>query len=221
MFNFFAGFLFNVLFDRRLGSRTSAINAHANRIAYFSGRKRIIRAKNGTHGNGMSLLVQLDSFYGNYFHRLRHGVWTIILFISILWLCLKTRRVFQQCDAISDKFAISSELVILPERLCWAWTATRNQKLRKFNGINFQIARKTPHVVFCILLVGDVATNPGPFVPPTKTMDVSPDHGKFSGHQTKSLDILYLNSRSLNAFVPPNVNFCIKSMLDVRYYLYL
>ncbi|CAB4026721.1 Hypothetical predicted protein, partial [Paramuricea clavata] len=53
------------------------------------------------------------------------------------------------------------------------------------------ISRKTSHVVLLILLAGDVATNPGPssFHPPTKNLG-------------QGLNALYLNSRSLKAFVP-------------------
>ena len=42
-------------------------------------------------------------------------------------------------------------------------------------------------------------------------MDLSPNHGTFSGHQTKSLDILYQNVRSLKAFVSLNLNFASKA----------
>jgi hypothetical protein len=64
---------------------------------------------------------------------------------------------------------INPELAILPENLCYVWTATRDCKQRKFNytpnyryGLNLQINRKTIHVFLLILLAGDVATNPGP-----------------------------------------------------------
>jgi hypothetical protein len=75
--------------------------------------------------------------------------------------------------------------------------ATRDIKLRKFNypinyryGLHFQIFRKTSHVVLLILLAGDVAINPGPsFHPPTKNLG-------------QGLNALYLNARSLKAFVP-------------------
>ena len=40
---------------------------------HLNDRKSIIRVKNGTHGNEMSLLVQLNSFHGNSFHQLRES----------------------------------------------------------------------------------------------------------------------------------------------------
>ena len=83
-------------------------------------------------------------------------------------------------------------------------------KLRKFNyplnyryGINLQIARKTPHLVFLTLLAGDVATNPGPL---TKSTEMNPAQGHSFRRQTDALNVLYLNARSLKAFVPSNTD---------------
>ena len=96
------------------------------------------------------------------------------------------------------------------EGKCWLWTATRDLKLRKFNyplnyhyGTNLQIARKTPRLVFLILLAGDVATNPGPL---TKSTEMNPARGHSFRRQTDALNALYLNARSLKAYVPSNTD---------------
>ena len=87
--------------------------------------------------------------------------------VCTIWLCLKPAYAFQRDDTVNC--TINSSLTVFPERICWIWTTTRDSILRKFNytqnyryGIHLQITRKTPHIVFCILLAGDVATNPGP-----------------------------------------------------------
>ena len=63
---------------------------------------------------------------------------------------------------------ISSELAVLPEKMCFIWTSMRDRNLRKFNlpdkhryGLEFQISRNCFHVVL-LILAGDIATNPGP-----------------------------------------------------------
>ncbi len=55
------------------------------------------------------------------------------------------------------------------------------------------ITRKTPHIVFCILLAGDVATNSGP--------DPASNAGFSNRRHINGLNALYLNARSLKAFV--------------------
>ena len=79
--------------------------------------------------------------------------------------------------------------------MCFIWTAIRDAKLRKSNlsekhryGLEFQISRNPAHLVLCILLAGDVATNPGPTSDP---------------QTTDGFKILYLNARSLKAFDHP------------------
>lgn len=64
---------------------------------------------------------------------------------------------------------VSAEITVLPEKLCFVWTATRDVVLRKFNlpkfhryGLDFQINRNNASTLICILLCGDVETNPGP-----------------------------------------------------------
>ena len=106
-------------------------------------------------------------------------------------MCSKLKR----SDAINktsiDSFVISSELAVLPEKLCYIWTATRDVKQRKLNypekfryGLNFKLNLKLLHVFLLILLAGDVATNPGP-----------------CSSTQNELKIIYLNARSLKAFV--------------------
>ncbi|CAB4029079.1 Hypothetical predicted protein, partial [Paramuricea clavata] len=66
---------------------------------------------------------------------------------------------------------VSAEITVLPEKLCFVWTATRDVVLRKFNlpkfhryGLDFQINRNNASTLICILLCGDVETNPGPSI---------------------------------------------------------
>ena len=93
---------------------------------------------------------------------------------------------------------INSELAALPENLCCIWSSTRDFRKRKFYftcnhryGIELRTGRKLLHVILCILLAGDVATNPGPcsFIPNSDA--------KYSS----DLKVLYLNARSLKSFV--------------------
>ena len=70
---------------------------------------------------------------------------------------------------------MNCEVVCLPENLCNIWTSTRDFRQRKVNyarshryGLNLQTSRKLLHVILCILLAGDVATNPGPGFPVSK-----------------------------------------------------
>ncbi|CAB3977922.1 Hypothetical predicted protein, partial [Paramuricea clavata] len=103
-------------------------------------------------------------------------------------------------NATGKDILISSELAILPNKLCFIWASTLDRKLRKFAlpdkhryGLKFHISRKCSHVVLLILLAGDIATNPGPTAGSRET-----DNSK-----TLWLKVLYLNARSLKAFVHP------------------
>ena len=57
-------------------------------------------------------------------------------------------------------------------------------------GLEFKIKENNLHLFLLILLSGDVATNPGP--------------GTSSDHTSNELNAIYLNARSLKAFVPLN-----------------
>ena len=69
----------------------------------------------------------------------------------------------------STSVLIASDLTTISDRLCVLWTSTRDNILRKSNfpckqryGLKFDIQHKKSHLVFLILLAGDIATNPGP-----------------------------------------------------------
>ena len=88
-----------------------------------------------------------------------------------------------------SNISISSELISIPGRLGLLWTSTRDRVLRKYNlplnnyhryGLQFNVNNNYSQFFLFILLAGDVATNPGP---------------------RSSIECLYLNSRSLKAFV--------------------
>jgi hypothetical protein len=99
--------------------------------------------------------------------------------IIFLWLALfgihniknmwKSEFVRLAALPTSTSVLIASDLTIISDRLCVLWTSTRDNILRKSNfpckhryGLEFHIKHKTSHLVFLILLAGDIATNPGP-----------------------------------------------------------
>lgn len=92
-----------------------------------------------------------------------------MLFRTIFWLCAKLKPFLIHIKTSLNDIFISSELTILPNKVCCVWTSTCDFKQRKLNypvnyhyGLDLQINRKTLHVILLILLAGDVATNPGP-----------------------------------------------------------
>ena len=141
--------------------------------------------------------------------------WTVCLVVS-LWLSTRSKPAVNIIENATGKdILISSELAILPDKLCFIWTSTRDRKLRKFAlpdkhryGLEFHISRKCSHAVLLILLAGDIATNPGPTAGSRET-----DNSK-----TLGLKVLYLNARSLKALVHPigdkSVKVCKISLLQ-------
>ena len=61
------------------------------------------------------------------------GVKYFILFVTILCLCLKSKRTDDVNKIIIDSFVMSSELVVLPEKICFICSATSDVKQRKLN----------------------------------------------------------------------------------------
>ena len=121
-----------------------------------------------------------------------------MLFVTIIWLCLKSKPQHFQIENTLNVIVVNSELAALPENLCCIWSSTRDFGQRKFYftcnhryGIELRTGRKLLHVILCILLAGDVATNPGPcsFIPNSDAKNSS------------DLKVLYLNARSLKSFV--------------------
>ena len=120
----------------------------------------------------------------------------IIILSSILCVCLKLQPSHINCHPDTNSplgnITISPNLAILPDKLCFVWISTRDTNLRKFNlpkyhryGIELRTTKFSSHALICILLSGDIATNPGP--------NTAPSTG---------LNVLYLNARSIKAFVP-------------------
>ncbi|CAB3984752.1 fatty acid amide hydrolase-like [Paramuricea clavata] len=75
------------------------------------------------------------------------------------------------------------QLAKLPDKLCFIWMSTRDIFLRKSSypckhryGLEFSIKHKSLHLVLCILLAGDIATNPGPTLPNAQFGNLSPSH---------------------------------------------
>ena len=96
----------------------------------------------------------------------------LITLVMFYWLSIRSRPVLLRPETKSTlwNIVITSELKSLSERLCCVWTSTRDVILRKYNlshnyhyGLEFQIKYKNLHLLMCILLAGDIATNPGPF----------------------------------------------------------
>ena len=103
------------------------------------------------------------------FDIITNGMKCFMLIVTILWLCLKLKSGHVHQETSLNGIIINSNLASLPENLCCIWTATRDTRQRKLNyprnhryGLELQTKRKLLHVILCILLAGDVATNPGP-----------------------------------------------------------
>jgi hypothetical protein len=129
--------------------------------------------------------------------------WTVCLVVSF-WLSTRSKLAVNIIENATGKdILISLELAILPDKLCFIWTSTRDRKLRKFAlpdkhryGLEFYISLKCSHAVLLILLAGDIATNPGPTAGSRET----------DNSTTLGLKVLYLNARSLKAFVQQQLN---------------
>ena len=121
-------------------------------------------------------------------------IWLLTLFL-IIWLAKRSKPEPERFEEkpTSKNIFIASEL----------WTSTRDNILRKSNypckyryGLELQIKHKNLHLLLCILLAEDIATNPGP----CRTIPFSSE----SQHEPKDLEskglpatCLVLNARSL------------------------
>ncbi len=102
--------------------------------------------------------------------------WTLILTVIVL-LSRRSKPEVVRYDGITNfsSICISSELVSISGRLGLVWSSTHDNALRKYNlplksthryGIQFDIKTNKLHLFLCILLAGDIATNPGPSIIP-------------------------------------------------------
>ena len=102
--------------------------------------------------------------------------WTLILTVIVL-LSKRSKPEVVRYEGITNfsSIRISSELVSISGRLGLVWSSTRDNVLRKYNlplksthryGIQFDIKTNKLHLFLCILLAGDIATNPGPSIIP-------------------------------------------------------
>ena len=124
----------------------------------------------------------------------------LLLLIPTFWLSIRSKpseiqpndRTFPQ-----NIRSISPELVSISNRLCCLWSSTRDNTLRKSTfplmpnhryGLQPNIANSNLHLLLCILLAGDIATNPGP-----AQSRRTPDNN--------CLEVLHLNARSVKSFV--------------------
>ena len=81
-------------------------------------------------------------------------------FAVLLWLSTRSKPAANVFGNDTGKHTlITPELAILPDKLCFIWSSTRDRKLRKFTlldkhcyGLEFQISRKCSHFVRLILL---------------------------------------------------------------------
>ena len=124
--------------------------------------------------------------------------WFLFLAVSS-WLLTRSKLTLlrHNNNSTPGNIFISSNLISIPDRLSYIWTSTRDFVLRKRAmsskyryGLEFKIKENNLHLFLLILLSGDVATNPGP--------------GTSSDHTSNELNAIYLNARSLKAFVPLN-----------------
>ena len=120
----------------------------------------------------------------------------VIILLSILCVCLKLQPSQINCNPDTSSplgnITISPNLAIFPNKLCFVWISTRDTNLRNLNlskyhryGIELLTTKFSSHALICILVSGDIATNPGPNTAPST-----------------ALNVLYLNARSIEAFVP-------------------
>ena len=95
----------------------------------------------------------------------------VLFFLLTLWLSMRSKPEISYLNTKSapENVLISSELTTLPDKLCFLWTSTRDNMLRRSTmdinlrySLQLQIKQKPLHVFLCILLAGDIATNPGP-----------------------------------------------------------
>ena len=125
----------------------------------------------------------------------------MLLLFSILKLSVKVNRYANKTQITSKNILICSELVNLPEKLCYVWVSTRDVVFRKYNlpcnnqyryGLHLQINRKISHASILLLLAGDIATNPGPCSPGRLSRTNQPC-------VISSLNCLAINARSLKS----------------------
>lgn len=95
----------------------------------------------------------------------------ILFLVAFFWLSTRSKP---QLINLEDKtlpwnVSVASELASLPNRLGCLWTSTRDNILRKSTwplksnyryGLQFNTKNNTLHLFLCILLAGDIATNP-------------------------------------------------------------
>jgi hypothetical protein len=102
----------------------------------------------------------------------------VIILLSILCVCLKLQPSQMNCHPDTSSplgnITISPNLAILHDKLCFVWISTRDTNLRKFNlskyhryGIELRTTKFSSHELICILVSGDIATNPGPNTAPS------------------------------------------------------
>ena len=86
------------------------------------------------------------------------SIWTVCIVVC-LWLLTRSKPdVIDIQNATGKNILISSELAILPDKMCFKFALPDKHRY----GLEFQICRQCSHVVLLILLAGDIATNPGP-----------------------------------------------------------
>lgn len=96
----------------------------------------------------------------------------ILLLFSILKLSLKVNGDANDIKRVPKKISICSELCSLLEKPCYLLSSTRDVVLRKFNlpcniyhcyGLDLEINRRISHASILLLIIGDIATNAGPY----------------------------------------------------------
>ena len=106
----------------------------------------------------------------------------IVCYVLLLWQSTGSESVFvpKNYTQTAENFSISSEVILIHERLSNLWITTRDKVQRKSTlpsnhryGLQFKIQNNNIHLVLlCILLAGDIATNPGPVPTPTMQLPI-------------------------------------------------
>jgi hypothetical protein len=146
------------------------------------------------------------------FRRLFDSVIILFSIISLtIWLTSRSKPTLPHLEQYSQVI-ISSELTSIPNKFSFVWTSTRDKILRKSTiptspnhryGLQFNITNQNVHLLICILLAGDIATNPGPcsarclVVNARSLVSIHKTNGKKSCHLTNFQNLVYTEQADL------------------------
>lgn len=135
-------------------------------------------------------------------------IWLFTIVVTI-WLANRSKPEFVHFEEKTTvtRIFIASELTTISNKLSLLWTSTRDNNLRKTSypckhryGLQLHINHKNLHLLLCILLAGDIATNPGPY---TTTLPSARSHSQYQPIKQESkgnsATCVVINARSLKS----------------------